>query len=511
MSRVKRAAAADIGSLLQASNFDGSTPSSDPSLPLESTMMRLPLDQIQPYDRNPRKSQNQYFEEIVESILDKGGVTATISVTKRPGEDHFIVAAGGNTRLLAQKEAYRRTQREDLAVMSVMFVPYVREINLLVDHLIENDLRSDNTFIEKALALKEIMNLVQADQNIGDLSQRKWIELLKTDYQYLVSRTVFIAYQYATEKLITAIPNALYAGMGKPKVEAIKRLESRYESFTRHEGLEPTATTILFQQSLSDCDTEGEFQIEELESTYFRQLGEMLGGRTESDLLTALELFELGDQEGAAQLPDEVQSNLMDYETPLPINEPGFADQPEQEERFEGDAPGSASTQSLTTPDNVTDGFDESEFSAPQDLTLSELRMEAIKQVKAIARCYHMDALVKYVGFGYGFFIDLPDMEANEHQSTAWWLLTTLSGLFDDHEAHSQLPDNSVIKQILIRSTSDDDFFTQIHPLVGEPEFGHLGEFQTSEAFPVGDYANLLDAIRVLRMQPASSLWTVEG
>ena len=53
-----------------------------------------------PYEHNPRRATNAKFDDIKESIRTSG-LRSPLTVTRRPGESHFIVEAGGNTRLLA--------------------------------------------------------------------------------------------------------------------------------------------------------------------------------------------------------------------------------------------------------------------------------------------------------------------------------------------------------------------------------------------------------------------------
>ncbi len=510
----KRAKKADIGGLLAADNFGNDASTSAASLPLEPTMMRLPLDRIKPYDRNPRKSKNDKFDEIVESIIDKGGVTSTISVTQRPGEDVFMVSAGGNTRLLAQIAAFEQTGREDLGIMSVMFVPYDSEITLLIDHLIENDMRSGNTFIEKALALKEIMVLVQSGAEVGELSQRNWMSILKRDYSYSVSRTVFIAYQYATDKLSGAIPHALTGGMGKPRVEAISKLEKRLSRFAIDQGVMESTFSTLFQQSLSDCDTEGEFVIADLESTAMPQLGQLLGGQTTSSVRTAIELFELGQQ------PVEPTTNAVTPGNDEPPERlPEFPPSPvSQNITHESElivppilpSNTSAETVDTSTIPGVSIPLAESDESQFTTAALDDARSSALRQAKLLAGYGDCQQLIQRFNAGYGFFIDLPDTEfERDSDRMTWWLLMTLSSVLGGGD-YSLLPDNSVLKQVVQRSADEEAFFASILPLVGNPEFGQLGSFLTDPTLPTNTLLSLLTAIQRIRQFPDSQLWTGE-
>ena len=63
----------------------------------------IPVERIRAYERNPRRAENPAYREIKESIRVDGMLQPLI-VTRRQGEEDYVVAAGGNTRLRAIKE-----------------------------------------------------------------------------------------------------------------------------------------------------------------------------------------------------------------------------------------------------------------------------------------------------------------------------------------------------------------------------------------------------------------------
>ena len=71
-------------------------PDQSTALPLAS----IPVGLIRAYERNPREAENAAYVEIKESIRVDGMLQPLI-VTRRPGEEDYVVAAGGNTRLRA--------------------------------------------------------------------------------------------------------------------------------------------------------------------------------------------------------------------------------------------------------------------------------------------------------------------------------------------------------------------------------------------------------------------------
>ena len=62
--------------------------------------MVLKINQIKPYDRNPRRALNDRYLDIKESIRAQKGLNIPLQVTRRPGESLYMLEAGGNTRLM---------------------------------------------------------------------------------------------------------------------------------------------------------------------------------------------------------------------------------------------------------------------------------------------------------------------------------------------------------------------------------------------------------------------------
>ena len=87
------------------------TPEASPlpaTAPSDAGVTVLRVTDIEPYEHNPRQSANPLFETIKASIRQRG-MDAPLKVTRRPGAAHYVVAAGGNTRLLAQLQLWQET------------------------------------------------------------------------------------------------------------------------------------------------------------------------------------------------------------------------------------------------------------------------------------------------------------------------------------------------------------------------------------------------------------------
>ncbi|MEW8701947.1 MAG: ParB family protein [Candidatus Thiodiazotropha sp.] len=193
--------------------------------PITTTPMILEIDKIDFYDRNPRRSPNDKFHEIKASIA-AGEMDQPLTITRRPGVPNYMVFKGGNTRLKAVKELYSETGEERHYRIHCLFQPWTKESDALLGHLKENDLRGDLTFIDRALAIREMRVLLE--EEIGDtLTQRKLSEALK-DRGYSVSHTLIQWFDYVVDHLHQAIPTTLQTGIGRPLIQRIKMLDKAF-------------------------------------------------------------------------------------------------------------------------------------------------------------------------------------------------------------------------------------------------------------------------------------------
>ena len=135
-----------------------------------SAPLLVNIDDIQPYERNPRQGRNPEYDRIKDSIRSQG-LDQPLVITRRPGVDNYIVYAGGNTRLLVLKEVYEETGEARFAHVPCVVRAWHRESDVLLAHLRENDLRGSLTFIDKARALCEAKQMIAAELGVEKISQ----------------------------------------------------------------------------------------------------------------------------------------------------------------------------------------------------------------------------------------------------------------------------------------------------------------------------------------------------
>lgn len=145
--------------------------------PLHDCQIELAVDDIRPYENNPRRVGNVRFAQIKESIR-ASGIRNPLTVTRRPGEAHFIVEAGGNTRLLAIQQLWAETRDARFRRLMVLFRPWRGESHVLTAHLIENELRGEMSFWDKASGVVALKARLEAEQGHA-LSLRQLEDAMK--------------------------------------------------------------------------------------------------------------------------------------------------------------------------------------------------------------------------------------------------------------------------------------------------------------------------------------------
>jgi len=207
--------------LLQEPQFGGPR-ALKPADPLKTTPIVVSVSQIQEYDRNPRAARNEAYDRIKESIRQRG-FNGVLRITRRPGQPHYIVAQGGNTTLRILKELYAETRDPKFQSISCLYEPWISECETLIAHLVENDARGDLIFIDRARALRDLRRLLVQERGMA-LSTRELAALLR-ERGYSIDPATITRLDYARETLLPLIPLALRAGLGRPAIDRIRKLE----------------------------------------------------------------------------------------------------------------------------------------------------------------------------------------------------------------------------------------------------------------------------------------------
>ena len=271
----------DMAARLAVDNFQRAGPAVQSlSDPIADTPMIVTLDELRPYDLNPRVTRNPRYDDIRASIRERG-IDAPPPITRRPGESHFIVRNGGNTRLAILKELWAETKDDKFFRIACLFRPWSArgEIVALTGHLAENELHGGLSFIERALGVEKARELYELETG-QSLTQTELARRLTAD-GYPVTQSQISRMQDAVAHLLPAIPSILYAGLGRPQIErltSLRKAASRtWDRHAQHKTL-PTGFPTLFQEVLSLFDGEsGEFSVQRVQDELIGHLAQLLG------------------------------------------------------------------------------------------------------------------------------------------------------------------------------------------------------------------------------------------
>src|SRR3546814_13757168 len=87
----------DMAAKLLATGFERSGPSAATlSDPIADTPMMVTLNQLRPYDHDPRVTRNPAYAAITESIRTRG-LDETPATTRRPGGEPYLIQIGRAT------------------------------------------------------------------------------------------------------------------------------------------------------------------------------------------------------------------------------------------------------------------------------------------------------------------------------------------------------------------------------------------------------------------------------
>ena len=305
----------DMAAKLLATGFERSGPSAATlSDPIADTPMVVTLDQLRPYDHDPRVTRNPAYEDIKASIRERG-LDAPPAITRRPGEPHYIIRNGGNTRLAILRELWSETKDERFFRIPCLFRPWPQrgEVVMLTGHLAENELRGSLSFIERSQAVDQARQLYEEEYGHA-LSQRELAERLTED-GYPVDQPAISRMGDTLQYLLPAIPEALYAGLGRPQIRKLLALrKAAQHTWQQHAPDAEDEFAPAFEQSLARCDSsQGQFSVE-------RARDELIG-----DLAQRLELGydDLALDLGETELHRDLLRQLLEPEVPLPHPEPG--------------------------------------------------------------------------------------------------------------------------------------------------------------------------------------------
>ena len=199
----------------------GSCPASRDEGELLTQWAWVDVNQIVPFAAGPRLRRNPKWDQIKAAIMASGGLTAPLSVTRRPNDDVYTCHQGGNTRLLILQDLFRETKDPRFAKTCVHVVPYENDFDLAVLHDRENTCRGNLAYIEEAWSKYRLYE-IYAGRTEAKPTIRRFIADMARDHGIALSVEAFSRMRYTVEVLYQHIPACLvHGGMSQKSVRRL--------------------------------------------------------------------------------------------------------------------------------------------------------------------------------------------------------------------------------------------------------------------------------------------------
>lgn len=406
--------------------------------PRHDCQIELEVDDIRPYENNPRRAGNAKFDEIKESIRSSG-IRNPLTVTRRPGEAHFIVEAGGNTRLAAIQQLWAETRDARFRKLVVLFRPWRSEAHVLASHLVENTLRGEMTFWDKACGVVALKARLEAEGERA-LSLKQLADEMK-GLGLSVNTATLAHYVFATERLPT-LGEAVSGLSGldvkamQPRFNAMKRYGQARASLAE-DDLYATVFEPVFRQVADQYGKTQVFSASEVctacEEALARQLGEPVAQVRTATALDALGRTSL-DASGTSPAPDDTSRPVQPAAIGLTTVGKSSRSEPAVSTANAGsDVSARQIHTGVALPSNGEKPFVLSRF---------------VEQVRIFARLAGvLDCLRLEAAAPLGYCMDALPIPTDGDPPTAsrqraWWLLAIVSGQLD-HAASACAQDGS--------------------------------------------------------------------
>lgn len=534
----KHPSSEQIQAMLQEGHFglERELPTADP---VTVTQLVVEIDHIQPYDRNPRRERNLQYDDIKDSVRAQGGLNNPLTITRRPGDTYYMVESGGNTRLQILKELWQETNDERFHKIHCLFRPWVSESHVLTAHLIENDKRGELTFIDKALGVRELRDVLESERN-GAFSQRQLVEALR-ERGYGLDQSTISRMDYAVDVLLPLIPEALRSGMGAPQIRRIRRVETACRSFWNDQPDAPDRFDALFSEALASHDGP-HWDLDAVQRELETRMAETIrlsikNVRLEIDARLASGVNEPNpsipvpagghpSQTVATPTPNAPTSVTSPVVTASEATHPHIL--PSADDTDSVLASLESDDQSTTSPEpadeSPTTAASGSTYDGPGDL--KSLRSRCYVLAFKIAKRHDLEDCVTPAGkLGMGFLVDIPresiipvagqrDALHQLYRQWVWWLLLSISEESVQPERMEQVPDELLLRNLVLERND-----AQALTLVGEPDWKALGyELLNNPSVPqptIDDLLALAQTCRRIRQQMDDdgglALWQADG
>jgi ParB family protein of integrating conjugative element (PFGI_1 class) len=448
------------------------TPALRPNDEIDDAWAVLPVTAINFYEHNPRKTSNSSFLELKESIR-VNGILQPLTVTKRPGEGHYILFAGGNTRLQAIKDLWEETSDAKFKEARVITKAWRGESAVLLAHMAENTQRNDMTFWDRACGTLAIKDQMDAERGVP-LTHRDFESALKKAGMQVDIRTISM-YRYAIERL--SLVGSWLSGLAvrtlQPKLNLMVKL-STHHNVEAEEFYTTLIYPVLTSYSTQIQGEECEFSVHELLGRCEDALASKfkLKSAALKKMLTALERFpemqtyellklcQTPQTDGAASHSGHSEHAEMVTQTSAAKIAPTTSSASQLPHENAHSAPITMEPLHDTHHSNgshddvISDDEDQVVTPEAGPIPFLDLCHQLVAQA-GLGTCYE-EAEGMPLGFYLGFPTDGPlDLKDNPTgRQAAWWVLAMITGQFDVNLCHSALPNGSKWRSLILEEES---------------------------------------------------------
>ena len=402
---------------------------------LDGARILVPVLQVRPYDRNPRHAINPHFEEIKASIRAVGLLTP-FNITRRPGETHYMVCGGGNTRLTILQQLFREGDSR-FEQVELTFKAWHGDAEAIAGHLGENEQRGEMCFWDRAAGIMDVKAALEA-QGGAPLSLRQLEAELKRLGLPVALANISLM-KFALDRLapLGQRLTGLDVKRLQPRMNLLKRFAVLWEM--DEAAFQARIVDPVLHEHVLSLAPEAGAEAERLMRRWESALATHFG--MESKRL-ALSLSTMEKQPGA-------QRADLETITPHSPRQPGRT------------GPLPHVVDSASSEVDADDPSLREDQGIPSDsLDVSDLRQQLREAAERLARAGGVAGWFSLIDeLPLGYYMEagpLPQDEDMDLRRTLWWLLAVASGQMDPDLARS-IPESSRWRRVYLREAGMDE------------------------------------------------------
>ncbi len=434
---------------------------------IDGALLTVRTPELQPYDRNPRRDLNERFDDIKNSLRQSGSSTVILEITRRDGEEQFMVAKGGNTRLMALKELWSETLEPKYEEITCIYRQWQGDLVTLAAHWIENNLRGEMTFMDQALEMQTLKQELQ--QRLGhELSIRKFIEEIskfgvvlsasKVNYMFFAATKLTVLgdqckklHQFNTKKIQPLCQQFVKLGADADFSE-----EAVYEQVINH-ALRIVAESMRLNENKGE---EVAFDIEFFEKTMIQIACDVFDMKVK-DIKAYLEADstqEISYNAKSTATSEAIQSGLTE-EPSVKAIEARWTYQDPAKKKIVHIRPAGAGIEANLDPPPVDPGPLLNSETEKQQCQPQQVYSVNPNIIHLLNKYKLMDFFVESnkIPGGAGFYFETKsDMELNKEQASMFWILLMVNQQLNELEC---LPENSHFRWLHTQASEEEKEF----------------------------------------------------